>query len=74
VSRSRKKNPHCGHAGAESEKADKKIWHSRMRARERLRLHHDPEGVTTCEDDVSNVWGMAKDGKQYWPDEKNYRK
>jgi len=74
MSRSRKKNPMCGHTCADSEKADKKLWHSRMRARERDRLITNPEGETTLEHEVSNPYSFAKDGKQYWPDESNYRK
>ena len=74
MSRSRKKNPYCGWGGADSEKADKRLWHKRMRARERDRLITNPEGEPTCEKEVSNTWDMAKDGKQYWPVEENYRK
>jgi len=64
----------CGHTYADSEKQDKRIWHKRMRARERDRLITNPESEPTKENEVSSTWDMAKDGKQYWPDEKNYRK
>jgi hypothetical protein len=74
MSRSFKKNPYCGYGGADSEAVDKRIWHKRMRARERDRLITDPEGEPTVENEVSSPWDMAKDGKHYWPDDKNYRK
>lgn len=38
MSRSRRKTPIGGFCGASSEKNDKKMWHSRMRARERDKL------------------------------------
>jgi hypothetical protein len=66
MSRSRRKTPIIGMAGNKSEKKDKKIWHSRMRARERDKLKSliDPDNyITTLIQDVSNVWNMTKDGK-----------
>ena len=50
-----------------SEKKDKRLWHKRMRTRERDRLIVDPEGIQTHEHDVSDPWVMQKDGKRYWP-------
>lgn len=66
MSRSRKKTKIHGITTAESEAVDKRIWHKRLRARERDRLITDPESEPTLENDVSGVWDMAKDGKKYW--------
>lgn len=67
MSRSRKKTKIHGITTAESEAVDKRIWHKRLRTRERDRLITDPESEPTLENDVSGVWDMAKDGKHYWP-------
>lgn len=67
MSRSRKKTPIHGIAICVSEKKDKRMWHGRMRSRERDRLINDPEGITTHDRDVSDPWVMSKDGKSYWP-------
>lgn len=69
--RSRRKTPIFGYASADSEASDKRIWHSRMRHRERQALHSadDYDGhLTTVRDDVSSTWNMAKDGKHFWPE------
>lgn len=65
MARSRRKNPICGITTARSEKQDKKIWHSRMRAATRTHLAsgRDPD-VMPIEREVSNVWSFDKDGKQ----------
>jgi hypothetical protein len=68
MSRSYKKNKIHGFTTCDSESVDKRIWHKRMRARERDRLITDPESETTIEDEVSSKWGMGKDGKMYWSD------
>ena len=71
MSRSRRKTPIFGYASADSEAHDKRIWHSRMRHRERQALHSavDFEAhTTTVRDDVSSTWNMAKDGKHFWPE------
>ena len=69
MSRSRKKTPICGFSKNDSESADKRIWHKRMRAAERDRLITDPESEPTHQNEVSNAYCMAKDGKQYLGDE-----
>ncbi len=78
MSRSKKKHPIHGLAGCRSEKKDKKAWHSRFRHTEKQRLKTEDldEFITTHENDVSNVWDFAKDGKTYWSltDYNNYRK
>lgn len=52
-----------GIAIARSERADKKIWHSRLRAHERDCLVSGRDIPSRKE--VSNPWCMAKDGKRY---------
>ena len=59
MSRSRKKTPVCGMTTAKSEKDDKKRWHRKAR---RLRKQSDE---VILDKEVSDVWSMAKDGKQY---------
>ena len=69
MSRSRKKSPIFGNANADSEAQDKRIWHSRMRHRERQALHSSDDydaHLTTTRDQVSSTWNMAKDGKSYF--------
>src|ERR1700676_955460 len=69
MSRSRRKTPIGGNGGASSEKKDKKEWHGRMRAKERDKLKtliEPDEHITTLREDVSNLWDMSKDGKQYY--------
>ena len=72
MSRSYKKVPIVGHTNADSEKADKKIWHRRFRHKTKsiLRsMHNDVESINDTvmpvEDDVSSLWSMSKDGKHY---------
>ncbi len=69
MSRSRRKHPIFGNANSDSEAQDKRIWHSRMRHRERQVLHSSDDydaHLTTVRDDVSNTWNMDKDGKSYF--------
>lgn len=65
MARSYRKTPVTGITTARSEKQDKKIWHSRMRAATRTHLLSggDPD-VMPIEREVSNVWSFGKDGKQ----------
>lgn len=75
MSRSYKKHPGSGISKAVSEKQDKKIWHSRMRSKTRdLLSNADEDTMFPFEEDVSNPWAMAKDGRQYWDEYKNPRK
>jgi len=58
MSRSRRKHPIFGNANADSEASDKRIWHSRMRHRERQALHSADDydaHLTTIRDDVSRT-------------------
>lgn len=71
MSRSRKKTPIFGYTSADSERDDKRIWHSRMRRRERQALHSSDDydaHLTTTRDQVSSTWEMGKDGKHFWPE------
>lgn len=72
MSRSYRKNPIMGITTCSSERQDKKIWHQRLRARERTAISstsfEDLDSyVPISEKVVSNTWQMGKDGKQYWP-------
>lgn len=69
MSRSRRKTPIFGYTSADSERDDKRIWHSRMRHRECQALHSSDDydaHLTTTRDQVSSTWNMAKDGKSYF--------
>lgn len=71
MSRSRKKTPITSITTCCSERKDKKIWHKRLRSRERTALtsvhHKDWDNyLPVLEKQVSNVWSMGKDGKHYW--------
>ena len=67
MSRSYRNAPIRGNyfGGECSEKADKRLWHRRMRAAILVRLHDaDPDEVLLPhEREISDVWCMAKDGK-----------
>lgn len=72
MSRSRRKQSVLGRTAKRSEQEDKKIWHSRWRAQERVAWAKS----LRCEDfdhmpvphrQVSNVRTMSKEGHVYWP-------
>jgi len=70
MSRSRRKTPIVGYTTCRSERADKIIWHQRLRAHERTGLTGaDAERLEAwlpvSEHQVSNPWSMGKDGRQY---------
>ena len=71
MSRSRKKSLHMPNGGS-SEAEDKKLWHGRMRAAERVemaaaaRQKRLGEHLPVAEEQVSDPWDMTKDGRQYW--------
>jgi len=68
MSRSHKKHPVCGISTSDSEKLDKKIWHSRFRttSKQNLRTCNDYENLIDVHfREMSNVWAMAKDGRQW---------
>lgn len=74
MSRSHKHTPVSGNTTAVSEKSDKKIWHSRMRARQRDQLSHADDKaddlMPVLVNEVSNPYSMAKDGRSYLSDVK----
>jgi hypothetical protein len=70
MSRSRRKTPIVGHTTCRSEREDKKLW--RWRTRERTALASaSPDALSVhlplLENQISNVWSMGKDGRSYWP-------
>jgi hypothetical protein len=72
MSRSIRKTPIFGMTTCKSEKVDKKIWHSRWRCHERTAISQTPFSnldsyLTILENQESNTWDMGKDGRQYWP-------
>lgn len=72
MSRSVRKKPIMGWTTCRSEKDDKRIWHRRWRAHERTGLTSTPlddedSGLPVSVNQLSNVWDMEKDGRQYWP-------
>ena len=73
--RSRRKTPIVGHTTCRSERDGKKIWHQRWRTRECTALASaPPEALSThlplLESQVSNVRSMGKDGRSFWPVER----
>ena len=77
MSRSSRKSPILGITTCRSERQDKKIWHQRWRTRVRIQLTSTaPEDFDTIfpisENEVSNIWSMGKDGKQYFPVKSQY--
>lgn len=71
MSRSRRKRPFFGFTSCRSERADKKTWHPRWRARERTALASaSPEGLEAhlpvLENQITNPWRMGKDGRAYY--------
>ena len=66
MSRSRRKTPIFGLAPAPSEAEDKRLWHKRLRAKTRDQLKDGPDDpIPVDHREVSDPWGMAKDGKRY---------
>ena len=65
MSRSRKKTPITGITTAESEKKDKRLANrSERRINKWLLKYYQDEAKLRAKREVSNVWGMDKDGKQ----------
>jgi hypothetical protein len=72
VSRSRRKTPIVGMTTIESDKWFKAKEHRRERAAIRAAMANDDELPDPKE--FGNPWASGKDGKQYWPDPRAYRK
>jgi hypothetical protein len=67
MSRSRKHTPISGHTSARSEKRDKRAANRKLRRRIKATVQTNPEAESMPElREVSNVWGMVKDGKHYF--------
>lgn len=67
MSRSRRKTPIFGITTAPSESEDKRLWHKRLRAKSRDQLKAGPDDpIPVDHREVSDPWGMAKDGRRYW--------
>jgi hypothetical protein len=73
VSRSKRKTPITGITTAESEKRDKRIANKNLRRVAKTTIQkNEPEELTlTILREVSNVWDMKKEGKQYFNEKKN---
>lgn len=81
MSRSKKKHNIGGYTTAASEKQDKKIWHSRLRAKVRSELKQIIDGELDADNfssvldrEVSDVYCMGKDGKRIFLDVRLLRK
>jgi hypothetical protein len=61
MSRSKKKTSIAGIGNAKSEKDDKRLANRKLRRLTRV----DPENPPALRE-VSDVWGMSKDGKRYF--------
>jgi hypothetical protein len=67
MSRSRKHTPISGHTNARSEKRDKRAANRKLRRRIRATMQANPETESLPElRELSDVWGMDKDGKHYF--------
>ena len=67
MARSRKHTPIFGITLAASEKQEKRKNHRRERRRIHAVLATDPQAdLMPHTKELSNPWGMAKDGKYYW--------
>ena len=63
MARSRRKTPASGISTADSEKADKKASHRRIRRTVRQLVPIQPDPLLPIEKQLTNPYSMAKDGK-----------
>ncbi len=63
MSRSRRKSPIRGVTSAESEKKDKAASHRTYRRRLKQTIHPELDTPLPTEQQLTNPWSMAKDGK-----------
>lgn len=73
MSRSRRRSPIAAWTSSESEKDDKKRWHSNLRAKEKQRLKALTVAtmgafIPLVENDISNPYHFDKDGKMFFGD------
>ena len=71
MSRSHRKTPIIANTTCNSERQDKKQWHSVFRSRERGLLKSTSidaleAHLSITENQESNPWSMGKDGRRYW--------
>lgn len=67
MGKSYRKSKICGWTTAKSEKQDKRFHNRKMRKRVHDQLSkEDFDTPFPVDDEVSDVWNFAKDGKQYW--------
>ena len=67
MSRSRRRTPICGITTAKTEKQDKQMANRIERRRVRTSLATRPDAeVLPAKRELSNVWSMAKDGKNHF--------
>jgi hypothetical protein len=73
MSRSRRKTPITGITTAESEKKDKRIANRNLRrtSRTAIQKQDSDEIALPILREVRNVWGMQKDGKQFFDSKKH---
>ena len=70
MGKSRKKRPFHGITTSSSEKHDKKMWHSKFRRKEKIRISQNIKNkdednhITVDRREVSNNWMFSKDGKR----------
>lgn len=69
MSRSRKKHPICGITTCKSEKQDKRIINRIIRHKVKAAFKHSDvekleEFIEPKKDEIMDVWGMGKDGRQ----------
>lgn len=75
MSGSRRKHPIVPMTTSESEKDDKQIAHRAFRRAERMAIEAgDEPPVDLGEVSHGDVWVWNKDGRQWWDDERAYRK
>lgn len=73
MSRSRRRSPIAAYTTSESEKADKRAWHSNLRSKEKQRLKILTVATMEAflpllENDISNPYRFDKDGKHWFGD------
>lgn len=70
MGKSIKRKPFHGMTKSSSEKQDKKMWHSKFRRKEKIRIgrniknNNEDNHITVDIREVSNPWCFAKDGKR----------
>jgi len=66
MTRSRRKTPIAGATAAGSEKDDKQASHRKLRRAVRQLIPSGKDDTLPVEQELTNPWSMAKDGKLYF--------